>query len=51
MSGRLWALVAVVAILAVSIWLVKNWLTTGNPVYPFFFDEALYWDAWRAWDR
>jgi hypothetical protein len=29
-------------------WLVENWLTTGNPVYPFFF-PGVYWDAWRAW--
>jgi 4-amino-4-deoxy-L-arabinose transferase-like glycosyltransferase len=29
-------------------WLFKNWLTTGNPVYPFFL-PGLYWDNWRAW--
>jgi hypothetical protein len=29
-------------------WPLENWLTTGNPVYPFFF-PGLYWDAWRAW--
>jgi len=29
-------------------WLVENWLTTGNPVYPFFF-PGVFWDAWRAW--
>lgn len=26
--------------------LLKNWLLTGNPVYPFFFD-GLYWDSAR----
>lgn len=30
-------------------WLLKNWLTTGNPTYPFFFQNGLYWDAWRSW--
>ncbi len=25
------------ALLAVAPWLVKNWITTGNPFYPFFF--------------
>ncbi|GAB4152589.1 MAG: hypothetical protein Fur0021_17490 [Candidatus Promineifilaceae bacterium] len=29
-------------------WLLKNWLLTGNPTYPFLFDNALYWDAWRG---
>ncbi len=29
-------------------WLLENWLTTGNPTYPFFF-PGVYWDAWRAW--
>lgn len=43
------ALVALVALAAAAIWLLKNWLTTGNPVYPFFVDDALYWDAWRGW--
>ena len=29
-------------------WLLKNWLLTGNPIYPFFLNHALYWDAWRG---
>lgn len=29
-------------------WLLKNWLLTGSPTYPFLFDHALYWDAWRG---
>jgi hypothetical protein len=29
-------------------WLLKNWLTTGNPVYPFALADALYWNEWRA---
>ena len=29
-------------------WLLENWLTTGNPVYPFFFGGR-FWDGWRSW--
>ncbi|MEW5988945.1 MAG: hypothetical protein AB1791_20155 [Chloroflexota bacterium] len=29
-------------------WLIENWLTTGNPVYPFFL-PGRYWDEWRGW--
>jgi len=36
-----------IAVLAALPWYLKNWVTTGNPVYPFFFD-APYWDAYRA---
>lgn len=28
-------------------WLAKNWLFTGNPVYPFLFGGQ-FWDAFRA---
>ena len=48
-SARRLALVALVAAAAVLPWLLENWLTTGNPVYPFFFDDALYWNEWRGW--
>jgi 4-amino-4-deoxy-L-arabinose transferase-like glycosyltransferase len=41
--------VASVAVLLVLPYLLENWLTTGNPVYPFFFDNGRFWDAWRAW--
>jgi len=47
-TGRL-ALVAAVALVVALPWTVKNWLTTGNPVYPFLFSDGVYWDAWRAW--
>jgi hypothetical protein len=47
-AGRL-AVVAVVAIGVALLWPLENWLTTGNPVYPFFFDSGVHWDAWRAW--
>lgn len=30
-------------------WLLKNWLTTGNPLYPFLLARGIYWDAWRRW--
>jgi hypothetical protein len=46
-AGRLVQLGAVCVILTLP-WLLENWLTTGNPFYPFFFQGA-YWDAWRAW--
>ena len=45
--GRL-ALVAVVAVVVALPWPLENWLTAGNPVYPFFFD-GVYWDEWRGW--
>ena len=45
--GRV-AIVALVAILAVLPWLLENWMTTGNPVYPFFLSGGVYWDEWRA---
>lgn len=35
------------ATLLVAPWLLKNWLFTGNPVYPFLF-EGRYWDDFRA---
>lgn len=41
--------VAAVTLAAVLPWLLENWLTTGNPVYPFFFSSARYWDEWRGW--
>ena len=43
------SLVAVISMAVVLPWVLENWLTTGNPVYPFFFDDALYWDEWRGW--
>lgn len=43
------ALIAVVAVAVVAPGLLENWLTTGNPVYPFFFSDGMYWDDWRAW--
>jgi hypothetical protein len=46
-AGRLFQLVAIFVTLTLP-WLLENWLTTGNPLYPFFFQGA-YWDAWRAW--
>lgn len=41
--------VAAVALLLVAPYLLENWLTTGNPLYPFFFEDGLFWDSWRAW--
>ena len=42
-----WALLA----LAVgSPWYIKSWISTGNPLYPYFFSRfgGQYWDAARA---
>lgn len=33
--------------LVVAPWLIKNWLLTGNPVYPFVFGGQ-FWDSYRA---
>lgn len=41
--------VAAIALLLVTPHLIENWLTTGNPVYPFFIEDGRFWDAWRAW--
>ena len=38
-----------VALLLVSPWLLENYLTTGNPVYPFMINDAIFWDDWWAW--
>jgi 4-amino-4-deoxy-L-arabinose transferase-like glycosyltransferase len=40
--------VAVVAVVVAVPWAMENWVTTGNPVYPFFFG-GVYWDGWRSW--
>ena len=45
--GRLAQLAAITVIVALP-WLVENWLTTGNPVYPFFL-SGVFWDEWRGW--
>ena len=37
------------AVVAVLPWLLENWLTAGNPVYPFFIPDGVYWDEWRGW--
>ncbi|NLE44959.1 MAG: phospholipid carrier-dependent glycosyltransferase [Chloroflexi bacterium] len=46
--GRL-LVVAIPAALVVLPGLLENWVTTGNPVYPFFSSQGEYWDAWRKW--
>jgi 4-amino-4-deoxy-L-arabinose transferase-like glycosyltransferase len=37
-----------VALFTWSPWLLKNYVLTGSPTYPFFFG-GVYWDNWRAW--
>ncbi|MFQ5612224.1 MAG: ArnT family glycosyltransferase [Anaerolineae bacterium] len=36
------------ALLVVLPGLLENWLTTGNPFYPFLLPGA-FWDGWRSW--
>ncbi|MCB9430453.1 MAG: hypothetical protein H6668_00575 [Ardenticatenaceae bacterium] len=48
MARQLGILTAVTTLITLP-WLLKNWLTTGNPVYPFFFNSGLHWDVWRSW--
>jgi len=45
--GRVAQLAAITVLVTIP-WLLENWLTTGNPTYPFFF-SGVYWDTWRAW--
>ncbi len=46
-TGQLAHLAAITGAIALP-WFLENWLTTGNPSYPFFFSGS-HWDAWRAW--
>ncbi len=41
---------ALPALLIAAPWYIKNWLFTGNPVYPFLFDVfgGHLWDSFRA---
>ncbi|MEM7116795.1 MAG: phospholipid carrier-dependent glycosyltransferase [Chloroflexota bacterium] len=41
-------IITAVTILTIFPGLLENWLTTGNPVYPFLFDGP-FWNPWRAW--
>ncbi len=44
------AIFSLVALLIALPWYVKNWVFTGNPVYPFLSDllGGQYWDSFRA---
>lgn len=42
-------IVGAIAFALVIPWLTENILTTGNPVYPFFFENGKFWDEWWAW--
>jgi len=41
-------LFGLLAIVVASPWYLKNFFSTGNPFYPFFFGGT-YWDEFRAW--
>lgn len=42
-------LIGAVALVTIIPWLIENAITTGNPIYPFFFDNARFWDDWWTW--
>jgi len=42
-------LVAVVTAVVVMPGLLENMITAGNPVYPFFSSQGVFWDGWRSW--
>ncbi len=44
------AVFALPALLVAAPWYLKNWVFTGNPVYPFLFDVfgGAQWDSFRA---
>jgi hypothetical protein len=46
-AWRPWLMFALPAGLVVAPWLIKNWLLTGNPVYPFLL-AGQFWDSYRA---
>ncbi|MFB0534011.1 MAG: ArnT family glycosyltransferase [Anaerolineae bacterium] len=41
-------LLDLLAIVMALPWYLKNFFSTGNPFYPFFFG-GIYWDEFRAW--
>ena len=41
-------LFGLLTIVVASPWYLKNFFSTGNPFYPFFFGGT-YWDEFRAW--
>jgi len=41
-------LFGVLAIVVASPWYLKNFFSTGNPFYPFFYGGT-YWDEFRTW--
>jgi hypothetical protein len=46
--GKALLLFGLLAIVVASPWYLKNFFSTGNPFYPFFFGGT-YWDEFRAW--
>jgi hypothetical protein len=46
--ARVLLLFGALAIVVALPWYLKNFISTGNPFYPFFFGGT-YWDEFRAW--
>lgn len=44
------AWLGLIALVVASPWLIRNAVTSGNPVYPFFYERfgGKWWDSWRA---
>ncbi|KAA3647757.1 MAG: phospholipid carrier-dependent glycosyltransferase [Chloroflexi bacterium] len=40
--------VTILAFVVSAPYFLKNFYTTGNPFYPFFIENAIYWDEWRS---
>jgi len=45
---RYWLIFGGTALLIGIAWYAKNWAFTGNPFYPYVFDNGLFWDEFRA---
>jgi hypothetical protein len=45
---RYWFIFGGIAFLVSFVWYAKNLAFTGNPFYPYVFNNGLYWDEYRA---
>lgn len=45
---RYWLIFGFTAFLIGFAWYAKNWAFTGNPFYPYAFDNGRFWDEFRA---
>lgn len=45
---RYWLIFGITALLISIAWYAKNWAFTGNPFYPYAFNNGIFWDEFRA---